>query len=675
MLSRTSTHKRKRSSSRADASRKSPRSRSIANLYYDHQEGDPRRRFDSAARKLISNIEAHPFNHTLNLILPLPPPGRSSGPNSEGSVKELLDSFRRLGESCGEKSYMAKVPLTLFLDPIFLCGYIKSGCLIALSAGRVDADDVVCLDGRGKLFLSLTKETYQRLGLTGRASHFSKQSSGWAGDRRSGADTRYVVEIDLLAPSFVPGKKGYEQVKRCFRRWDSSRSSSASNLVSLGESHLMGLLGDPGISNGPQSASWDILFSWSPIHAGFLSSSSSFGKERKEVETAMTSISNRIHFPDHLVDPTQVREVGLKNEVSVLEDVWVPDLAAGDEACKGSSARASSKVRINHVRKGWRDDEGGGKGEEEDLPSFKDWQLESKDLLEWITLTSMESETVRTYYQNQDDLAACYQVPEPKKASRVLRLGWKGLIHPSLTCRIVEELIHHLDRKSVPDPERALSGKKSEEEKSDETETVWASLSCNGFVDAPIAWRNKDSKKGKGGGVNPSKPPSSSSPSVRSKGQGLLKGKGSRSKEEGRKRFGEGSDRKEENREVEGTDPMEVEDQNVPRTEAREEEEEQDTETDLDPPSSSSSSSSEGDSESSTDPFDHEKESKGKSERRKRSRKINRKGHVIQGRSEHSFQSTGENGWTSLLFGRASAGNTKGVRFVLYENLELDVRS
>ncbi|KAF9188139.1 hypothetical protein BGZ51_000723 [Haplosporangium sp. Z 767] len=54
------------------------------------------------------------------------------------------------------------------------------------------------------LILSLTKDSYEQFGLTGVPSKFYR-------DRQ-----RYVVEINLIAPSMLPGKPGFERIKWCF---------------------------------------------------------------------------------------------------------------------------------------------------------------------------------------------------------------------------------------------------------------------------------------------------------------------------------------------------------------------------------------------------------------------------------------------------------------------------
>lgn len=94
---------------------------------------------------------------------------------------------------------------------------------MALSTGDLESDDVICLDGQGLLILSLTKPTYQTLGLTGRPSRYAIGASGRTGDRKSGPVERYIVEVPLCDPSFVPGKPGWTRVAQCFERWEKER--------------------------------------------------------------------------------------------------------------------------------------------------------------------------------------------------------------------------------------------------------------------------------------------------------------------------------------------------------------------------------------------------------------------------------------------------------------------
>ncbi|KAF9140010.1 hypothetical protein BG015_001834 [Linnemannia schmuckeri] len=136
-------------------------------------------------------ITTHPFNHKIQVFLPT-----KLSPAIQSALTEKL-----LNET--SIYYHAHVPLSLLLTSNFM-QYIRNG-MIALSVqGGIDTHDVVCLDGKGRLVLNVTKDSYEQLGLSGKPSAFHQ-------DRQ-----RYVVEIELNKPAMVPGKPGFERIKWCF---------------------------------------------------------------------------------------------------------------------------------------------------------------------------------------------------------------------------------------------------------------------------------------------------------------------------------------------------------------------------------------------------------------------------------------------------------------------------
>ncbi|KAF8939864.1 hypothetical protein BGZ58_008492 [Dissophora ornata] len=145
----------------------------------------------NSPRQLHSHaILTHPFNHTIKVFVPTP--------HSPAIQEALTDGILR-----DTHYYHAHVPLSLFLSSAFM-QHIRNG-MIALSVhGGIDTHDVVCLDGKGKLTLSLNKDSYEQLGLSGTPSKFHPNRQ------------RYVVEVDLRSPSMVPGKPAFERIKWCF---------------------------------------------------------------------------------------------------------------------------------------------------------------------------------------------------------------------------------------------------------------------------------------------------------------------------------------------------------------------------------------------------------------------------------------------------------------------------
>ncbi|KAK9475708.1 ribonuclease P 40kDa subunit-domain-containing protein [Lipomyces japonicus] len=92
--------------------------------------------------------------------------------------------------------YHATVPLGAFFKDEFLNNYIKKRNCLVLSLGDIDSEDVYCIY-QGKLRLSLSKESYERVGLQGKQSQFSK--------------SRYNVQLDLRQPNFLPGNKTFDR--------------------------------------------------------------------------------------------------------------------------------------------------------------------------------------------------------------------------------------------------------------------------------------------------------------------------------------------------------------------------------------------------------------------------------------------------------------------------------
>ena len=222
-----STHKRKRSAIRADHARSHRLGRLHASLYTWSEE---------SREELKEAIPRHPFNFALQVIAP-------HTTEDHDVVRALRDAVK----DAGPGPCIAQVSLSLFLEPRFVAQYVRTGSLYALSTTCLDTQDTVCLDGRGMLVLSLLKDTYQQLGLVGRPCRFAHGASGRMGDRKSGPVSRYMVELPLCDPSFVPGKRGYERALRCLREWDQRRSAAGT------ASHTHGT-----------PATWSMLLVWTP---------------------------------------------------------------------------------------------------------------------------------------------------------------------------------------------------------------------------------------------------------------------------------------------------------------------------------------------------------------------------------------------------------------------------
>lgn len=142
---------------------------------------------DRQWNSLQRTVRDHHFNHAVEVFVP-------------------EDCLPSAVSSTPPPYYLAHLPLSHFLQPHLRTRYfeaaVKEPAPLALSLGRkVDVHSVFALIPPGILLLSVDKDLYELLGLPGTPSRFQKH--------------RHVVQVDLTAPSFIPGKPGFERVKRC----------------------------------------------------------------------------------------------------------------------------------------------------------------------------------------------------------------------------------------------------------------------------------------------------------------------------------------------------------------------------------------------------------------------------------------------------------------------------
>ncbi|XP_067055757.1 ribonuclease P protein subunit p40-like isoform X1 [Acropora muricata] len=137
-------------------------------------------------------IEEHPLNHSVQFVIP------------NTSLGNVLHHFQGITPKKDHFS-LIEAPLHAFIETDFIKTFVKDGQFVALSwETRIDTGNCVAVLPNGTLILSLNKDTYEQLGLTGKPSAFQKKQ-------------RFIVEVDLKAPHFVPGKKNYDRVKWCLK--------------------------------------------------------------------------------------------------------------------------------------------------------------------------------------------------------------------------------------------------------------------------------------------------------------------------------------------------------------------------------------------------------------------------------------------------------------------------
>lgn len=69
-----------------------------------------------------------------------------------------------------------------------------------------------------------------------------------------------VVELPLLAPSFVPGKEGFERARAAIHRWDAARAAYGAFDID----HFGPKSSTSGSVTDNSSGTWDLLVAWTP---------------------------------------------------------------------------------------------------------------------------------------------------------------------------------------------------------------------------------------------------------------------------------------------------------------------------------------------------------------------------------------------------------------------------
>ncbi|CAG8450839.1 5261_t:CDS:2 [Paraglomus occultum] len=145
--------------------------------------------FASSKSRHDNIIFGHPFNHHVDLFLPTVVSSENVNLWNTGEIFY----------------YKVNLPLSYFIDESFINNYVNKGQVIALSLTEgIDISDVFSIDGNGILTLNVTKDTYESLGLAGKAARFGSRNQ------------RFVIELQLSAKAMSPGKKFYERIKWCF---------------------------------------------------------------------------------------------------------------------------------------------------------------------------------------------------------------------------------------------------------------------------------------------------------------------------------------------------------------------------------------------------------------------------------------------------------------------------
>lgn len=104
--------------------------------------------------------------------------------------------------------YRASAPLRVFLEPAFMDAYIKRNNVYLVSETKLDHEDTVALVD-GVLYLSLTRATYERAGLTVTTVKTKFKAKRSKGKR----EQFYRLQFDLRAPDAVSGEARFDRLK------------------------------------------------------------------------------------------------------------------------------------------------------------------------------------------------------------------------------------------------------------------------------------------------------------------------------------------------------------------------------------------------------------------------------------------------------------------------------
>ncbi|KAL7276358.1 hypothetical protein RUND412_000661 [Rhizina undulata] len=144
----------------------------------------------SVGKNPEKTVLQHPFNSQVDFLLPT-------------SLYELLSHDLSSTFQKPLSYHRLTAPLSAILEKDFFTKYIKLGNILLLSKGRIDIDNIISLSS-GTLRLSLTREAYERLGLTGKPARY--------GNTTSKRPSRYLVTLDLRDPYMLHGKPGFNRI-------------------------------------------------------------------------------------------------------------------------------------------------------------------------------------------------------------------------------------------------------------------------------------------------------------------------------------------------------------------------------------------------------------------------------------------------------------------------------
>ncbi|KAL6073530.1 Ribonuclease P protein subunit p40 [Balamuthia mandrillaris] len=366
-------------------------------------------------------------------------------------VHQLLSSFSPYSEESSPNDIFYFLPncsLSRLLEPSFLNAHVRQGELRAISIGsRIDAQNVCAILPNGKMLLSLDKDTYEQLGLTGRKAAFPPRHS-----------QEWDVSLDLRAASFRPGKNLYDRVKWC-----------------LGEDRLAGI---------------DLLLAWCP-QLGSAPAEMTFPEE---VQHKQLRLKSEQHFFKSIRVP--ILEQRVLDEALIYETDHrrrhkkQKDKKNHNNKGKSGATNAKKKDKEKADKEGVSEKEEKEEEEEEDVLKTEltkqdkagadTEQLKGKlaetgqlfllELYECIGMISSRAETLSSpngmLSPSSDSPFTFTYLNEFYEASRGYSFSWRGLLLPHHITQCLNLARKHVREGIVP----------------------FAIVSVWGFQDSPVSW-------------------------------------------------------------------------------------------------------------------------------------------------------------------------------------------
>ncbi|GAA5825721.1 hypothetical protein JCM11251_000350 [Rhodosporidiobolus azoricus] len=326
---------------------------------------------EGKVNKLRKAAERQAFGWQLDVLLPAV--GTSISTQLAGELETLVKESNSFCLCEG-------LNLADLLEPEFMNSFIRKGSLVTLSLDDSEGADVVAIDGRGRLILSVCKDTYELLGLPGRASaHGSLRQ-------------RFIIEISLIDPFFRAGKPGFERTKRLLRDWP-AQTDLFDALTGIGTN---------GATASQRGRTFDLVMSYRDEHGALqpIALPSSASGSARRIESTFTS--------------------------HMLSSIRVPKPSSFPSSSSASEARKRPRTSSGAFRKEVD-------GNQVFWEEYREWaglvQLGEAEKVAWRE--SSEGE------QEEDEWGLPLEMCEKGEVSVS---SWTGLLHPKAIARMVDSL-------------------------------------------------------------------------------------------------------------------------------------------------------------------------------------------------------------------------------------------